>query len=116
MLKMSTRINHLLSVKHMSQKKLSDITGIMTSTLSGIIKYDKEPLSGNLFLIAKALDVSMEWLFTGDLTDNEEKRRKEKRIDYIQPCMSNIIEISVNLHQSERKKILKMLESFYESE
>lgn len=51
-----------------TQKELSDATGIMEATISRIEngKYRRRPFRATLEAIARALDVSVEWIAFGD--------------------------------------------------
>ena len=109
MITLGGRIRHLISAKRLKQKDLAEMTDIKEPTLSEIISDKKEPSVFKVFAIAKAFDVSVEWLLMGDLTDDEKKRKKERRVDYTQPCISQIIELSNLLDLDQRKKIIKMI-------
>lgn len=109
MITLGGRIRHLISAKRLKQKDLAEMTDIKEPTLSEIISDKKEPSVFKVFAIAKAFDVSVEWLLMGDLTDDEKKRKKERRVDYTQPCISQIIELSNLLDLNQRKKIIKMI-------
>ncbi len=109
MITLGGRIRHLISAKRLKQKDLAEMTDIKEPTLSEILSDKKEPSVFKVFAIAKAFDVSVEWLLMGDLTDDEKKRKKERRVDYTQPCISQIIELSNLLDLNQRKKIIKMI-------
>ena len=109
MITLGGRIRHLISAKRLKQKDLAEMTDIKEPTLSEILSDKKEPSVFKVFAIAKAFDVSVEWLLMGDLTDDEKKRKKERRVDYTQPCISQIIELSNLLDLDQRKKIIKMI-------
>ena len=107
---MGYKIKDIIKRNGIKQKDLAEKINMAKSTLNEIINSDKEPGVYKIFAIAKHLEVSVEYLLVG------EEKKIEQRTDYKSPHMSNIIELSMNLHQSERKKVLKILESLYESE
>lgn len=76
----SQRIFLLLKEKKRTQKQLSDFTGISTSAISAWNKRGTNPASECLVSIAEFLNVSLEYLLTGqekspssELTENEQK-------------------------------------------
>lgn len=77
----SQRIFEELRKKGKSQKDLADATGISTSTISSWKKHGTNPLADSICSIAQFLDVSPEYLLSGEdknksslpeLTENEQ--------------------------------------------
>lgn len=60
------RIKEMLVQKNISQKQLSEITGITESAISHYIKGDRVPRGANLVKIAKALGTTADDLLSGD--------------------------------------------------
>lgn len=62
------RIKEMLVQKNITQKQLSELTGITESAISHYIKGDRVPRGTNLIKIAKSLGITADDL----LSDNEE--------------------------------------------
>lgn len=60
------RIKEMLDEKNITQKQLSEITGITESAISHYIKGDRIPRGANLVKIAKALGTTTDDLLSGD--------------------------------------------------
>lgn len=77
---MLNRIKKLCREKNIAYKDLSDMTGISVSTISkfmsGVIR---EPSYATVEKLAKALDVTIDYLIYG-LTQEEVQKREEKEI------------------------------------
>lgn len=58
--KMRNNLKKLLTDKNMTQKELSEITGITESAISRYTKENRIPRGDNLIKIARALNVQME--------------------------------------------------------
>ncbi len=69
---MTYRIKELLTVRGISQKQLSEMTGITESAISHYIKGDRVPRGANLVKIAKALGTTADDLLSGDKEMNKE--------------------------------------------
>jgi len=69
---MTYRIKEMLSEKNISQKQLSEMTGITESAISHYIKGDRVPRGTNLVKIAKALGTTADDLLSGDKEMNKE--------------------------------------------
>jgi transcriptional regulator with XRE-family HTH domain len=63
---MTYRIKEMLKEKNISQKKLSEMTGITESAISRYIKGDRVPRGANLVKISKALGITTDDLLRGD--------------------------------------------------
>jgi len=72
----SQRIFQLLKEKHYTQKEFSANTGISESTISDWKKKGTNPAADKLSVIADSLDVSVEYLLTG-----EEKNSSVEKLD-----------------------------------
>ncbi len=76
----SQRVFQELKKQNKSQKDLALATGISTSTISSWKKHGTNPLADSIFPIAQFLEVSLEYLLTGEekksslpeLTENEQ--------------------------------------------
>ncbi|MBO4477494.1 MAG: helix-turn-helix transcriptional regulator [Lachnospiraceae bacterium] len=66
------RIKEMLSEKKISQKQLSEMTGLTESAISHYIKGDRIPRGSNLMKIAKALGTTADDLLSGDKEMNKE--------------------------------------------
>lgn len=93
----SQRIFLLLKGQKKTQKQLSDFTGISTSAISAWNKKGTNPASEYLVSIAKFLNVSLDYLLTGQekspssyLTENEQK----------------IIDVFKNLNNTQQGEII----------
>lgn len=60
------RIKQILKEKNISQKQLSEITGITESAISRYIKGDRVPRGANLVKISKALETTTDDLLKDD--------------------------------------------------
>lgn len=63
---MTYRIKEMLNQKGISQKELSEMTGITESAISHYVKGDRVPRGANLVKIAKALGTTADDLLSGD--------------------------------------------------
>ncbi len=70
---MTFRIKELLKEKEISQKELSEMTGITESAISHYVKGDRVPRGTNLVKIAEALGTTADDLLSGDQEINKEK-------------------------------------------
>ena len=66
------RIKEMLAEKNISQKKLSEMTGITESAISHYVKGDRVPRGANLIRIAKSLGTTADDLLSGDCEMNKE--------------------------------------------
>ena len=99
---MTYRIKEMLDEKNISQKQLSDITGITESAISHYIKGDRVPRGTNLVKIAKALGTTADDLLSGDkemdkesdlvfakslIARNASQMTKEEKMEFISLLM-----------------------------
>ncbi len=95
---MTYRIKEMLDEKNITQKQLSEITGITESAISHYIKGDRVPRGTNLVKIAKALGTTADDLLSGDremdkesdlvfakslIARNASQMTKEERMEFI---------------------------------
>ena len=101
---MTYRIKEMLDEKSITQKQLSEITGITESAISHYIKGDRVPRGTNLVKIAKALGTTADDLLSGDremdkesdlvfakslIARNASQMTKEERMEFIALLMDN---------------------------
>lgn len=99
---MTYRIKEMLCEKNISQKQLSEMTGITESAISHYIKGDRVPRGTNLIKIAKALGTTADDLLSGDkemdkdsdlvfakslIARNASQMTKEERMEFIAMLM-----------------------------
>lgn len=99
---MTYRIKEMLCEKNISQKQLSEMTGITESAISHYIKGDRVPRGTNLIKIAKALGTTADDLLSGDkemdkesdlvfakslIARNVSQMTKEERMEFIAMLM-----------------------------
>ena len=99
---MTYRIKEMLDEKNISQKQLSDITGITESAISHYVKGDRVPRGTNLVKIAKALGTTADDLLSGDkemdkesdlvfakslIARNASQMTKEEKMEFISLLM-----------------------------
>lgn len=101
---MTYRIKEMLDEKNITQKQLSEITGITESAISHYIKGDRVPRGTNLVKIAKALGTTADDLLSGDremdkesdlvfakslIARNASQMTKDERMEFIALLMDN---------------------------
>ena len=74
------RLKEALKVNNMTQSKLSEISGINTSTISEYIKGKYDPSRSRIFEFSEILKVNPVWLMGFDVPMKEEKLEKEPEI------------------------------------
>ena len=67
------RIKEMITKQGISQKQLSEMTGITESAISHYIKGDRVPRGANLVKIAKALGTTTDDLLSGDKEMDKER-------------------------------------------
>lgn len=78
--KIGLRIKYELLERNMKQKELSELTGLNQNTISNYLSGNRIPDTLSVYKISKALNVSMEYILTGNETTtyfpvNEEEIR-----------------------------------------
>lgn len=71
------RLKEALKVNNMTQSKLSEISGINTSTISEYIKGKYDPSRSRIFEFSEILKVNPVWLMGFDVPMKDEKLEKE---------------------------------------
>lgn len=89
------RIYELLKQKNITQKKLSEETGITESAISRYIKGERTPRGANLIKIARALGVTTDEIFNKDYDFNSIKLLIARNIQ--------------NMSLEEKTQIIKIL-------
>lgn len=56
------RLKISMKAKKMNQRRLSEKTGIMESTISRWLRDERKPNADNIIIICKELDISADWL------------------------------------------------------
>ncbi len=93
------RIKNILDARQMSQKELSEITGISQSLLSKYLSSNLSMRSDVLCKIARALDVSLEMLINGE----------EKGENAFDECINVLSREGVALTNDEKIKLVKII-------
>ena len=88
------RLKEALKVNNMTQSKLSEISGINTSTISEYIKGKYDPSRSRIFEFSEILKVNPVWLMGFDIPMKDEKLEKD-----------------IHLTTYEKEKLLKEIEN-----
>ncbi|GAH79310.1 unnamed protein product, partial [marine sediment metagenome] len=104
MINLGQRIRKILKEKSINQKKMAADIDMPTSTLNEVINSHKEPGIYKIYAISEYLDVSMEWLLTG------ENKKDERRSHYLKNGMGDIIYKTANLDDKSREMINKIID------
>jgi transcriptional regulator with XRE-family HTH domain len=94
------RIGELLKEKNMSQKTLAQMANVTEAAISHYLKGDRIPKGAILLNIAKALNVTMEFLLG---------QEENSTVDEIKIIKSLIERNARNISSQEREKIIEML-------
>lgn len=119
------RISDKLSELKMSQKELSQITGLSTNAISQYVRNLRVPDTSSIYKIAQALNVSIEWLLVGNansqntsnensafiLNNNAEIHMIEMFRTFNEDIKEDIFEIIKNKYDRQCKKGIS--QSFY---
>ena len=105
---MTTRIKELLEEKSITQKKLSELTGLTESSISHYIKGDRVPRGMNLAKIADALGTTADDLLGCDFVVD-----KDKDLVYAKALIARN---SSNMTMEEKMEFVKILMSNGESD
>ncbi len=111
------RVENLLKTKGMKQTKLSEKTGISTSTISGGRKVGNMPVADNAIKIARALDVKVEYLVFGieqDSTQTDVDENLEEAFAYIRTShqASQFAKLIPFIKLEQYKVLLEILDSW----
>lgn len=84
-------IKKIRTEKFVSQKKLSDITGISSTSLSQIEKGVKRPSARNLTKICAALEIPETLVYFYGLEESDIPEKKKKIYNLIYPALEDMI-------------------------
>lgn len=101
------RIAQRLNELKLSQKDVYSVTGFSKTTMSNYVNGKRLPNTSELYQLAKFLDVSMEWLLTGnDITTNENHSSDQSsKINYNFQFSPEDIELLAKIRQlTEREQ------------
>lgn len=101
------RIFYLLEQKNMKQKELSDITGISTTSISNWRKRNTNPSADKILIIAKALDVTPEYLLSGITEEGKRSNRLEYMVLPKDTEERQLIEMFGSLDMDSRKRLFE---------
>lgn len=105
------RIKIGMEIRQLKQTDLVEKTGISKGALSSYISGRYEPKQNNIYLIAKALDVSEAWLMGVDVP--MEKNRKEMDCNLIEKCYGSkayeLVELFIKLNDIGKAKAIEEL-------
>lgn len=118
---MSKRIKLAMSIRNMKQSDLIDKTGISKGAISSYISGRYLPKQDNTYLIAKALNVSVEWLMGKDVPmepkspaapgqENELLKEHIKNYSQLIPEFRSLIDDLIKAAQEEPRDEKKILE------
>ncbi len=95
----------------MSQKELSERTGIAQSTISEWKKKKNNPTTDRIMIISEVLDVSPSWLLSGAVA----KGKRSNESDYIvvdkKTELGELVEKASNLDSKKLERVLGYLEA-----
>lgn len=97
----TTTIKTMLEDKHITQKELSEMTGITESAISHYVRGTRVPRGSNLIKIAKALGTTTDELLNGD-----QELDKERDLVYAKALIARN---ASNMSMDERMDFLKLL-------
>lgn len=120
------RFNQALSIKNIRPAELAEKTGLSKSTISHYMSGYTKPKSDKLFILARALDVSEQWLMGLDVSierfDPELlKKQKESRKQYaekwnIQFFEKKMLESFSRLTDENKKKSISYTENLLQNQ
>jgi repressor LexA len=116
MIKSAQNLKDLLNKNNVSQKKLSEITGLSTSVISDYINAKTLMSPGSIELISSALGVETTAIYNAfsDKKDSEEKSESPKVYD-IEKMAEGILEFRGRVLTDEQKEMyLKMTRALFE--
>lgn len=96
-------LKQLIKEKHMTQKRLSDLTGIATSTLSDYFNGNSLAIPGNVEKMARALGVSKDKI-DPSFGDADEPLILDPKMQFLEELER---ELGVNLADPNIQKMLK---------
>ena len=100
------RLKEALKVNNMTQSKLSEISGINTSTISEYIKGKYDPSRSRIFESSVVLKVNPVWLMGFDVPMKEEKLEKEPEIPEVDTSVLTAEELAEFEKVTQTNKLL----------
>ena len=100
------RLKEALKVNNMTQSKLSEISGINTSTISEYIKGKYDPSRSRIFEFSEILKVNPVWLMGFDVPMKEEKLEKEPEIPEVDTSVLTAEELAEFEKVTQTNKLL----------
>lgn len=110
------RIFHLLEQKNMKQKELSELTGISTTSISNWRKRNTNPAADKILIIAKALNVSPEYLLSGITEEGSRANTLEYMVLPKGTEERHLIEMFGMLDMEHRKHLMEYVERLCDEE
>lgn len=95
------RIDSILKTRNEKRKAVADAVGISVQPFTSWTKRGSLPSADTIYYIAKYLDVSMEWLLTGE----------ERKVAGGLPLESELREVWTRLTDEQRKSFLLQMEA-----
>ncbi len=108
----SERIFERLEQLSMTQKELSEKTGIKESAISEWRKKKTNPSSEKIMPICKALDITPEWLLSGIDAAGKRERNMDYYIINKGTDMGRLITCYNELDRSSRERVMGYAEAF----
>ncbi len=111
------RIKIARKYKGLSQDELAKRIGVAQQNIARWEKGERIPGAKNLIKISKALDVSIDWILTGEssfmVKDGKKSKEKEDIIQFVleDPEMKNLFVFLSHISLNFRKKIDKLIKT-----
>ena len=107
----SERIFARLKELSITQKELSDMTGIMPNTICMWKKKKTNPTSDKIMKICEVLKVSPEWLLAGMDIDGEEEESVDYYVVWKNSEYGTLLEKYKKLNNNKRERLMGFLEA-----
>lgn len=107
----SERIFERLAQLGMTQKKFSEETGILQSTVSEWKKKKTNPTSEKIMVICKVLGVTPEWLLSGIEKNGTRKSRSDWYVVGKKTELGHIINAYNNMGKDRRSRLMGYVEA-----
>lgn len=111
------RLRSLLKEKGISQIELANYLGVHRNTVGDWLKGRMEPGAINAYKIADFLDCDPEWLIIGRKMERPHQgvaepgqQYAERRQDYREPGMAELIKKALELPPKKRQTVIKMID------
>lgn len=105
------RLKEALKVNNMTQSKLSEISGINTSTISEYIKGKYDPSRSRIFEFSEILKVNPVWLMGFDVPAREEKPKKCIRLTTYEK--KQLLEKIKKKYKEKNKNVVAICNEYY---